>query len=73
MLKVRFEDSITAWMLSFKGVLSMPVLIVHCVSYIRENDITLEQLKESRLRYCQLRGLEYDRIKGFIKERESGN
>lgn len=73
MLNVRFEDSITKWMLSFKGVLSMPVLIVHCVSYIKENGITLEQLKESRLRYCQLRGLEYDRVKGFVKEREGSN
>lgn len=70
MLKIKFEDSLLDWLMTFKGTLSLPMLIIHCVSYIKNNNITLEELQNSQLRESQLRGLDYDRVKGFTKERE---
>lgn len=66
MLKLMLPKHILQWLLDNKGGLSLPVYIIHCIAYIKDNKID-PVIKERELH--QERG-EYDRAKRFNRKGE---
>lgn len=48
MLNLMLPRDVLTWALEFKKHLSLPVLIIKCMVYIKENNVTLEQLTKQR-------------------------
>lgn len=65
MLKLMLPKHILQWLLDTKGELSLPVYIIHCIAYIKENNI---ELNKERVLH-QERG-DYDKTKGTYNPRK---
>lgn len=66
MLKIIIPREILDWMYKFKGSNSLPVLIIKSLAYIKNNNITLEELEKER---HQKRG-DNVRIETYVRTRE---
>ena len=66
MLKLMLPKHILNWLLDNKGELSLPVYIINCIAYIKDNKIDIQKERELH----QERG-DYDRIKGINRERKN--
>lgn len=55
MLKLVIPKSILNWMLINKGSMSLPVFIIHCVAYIRDNNINI--VKQEREQHQERGGI----------------
>jgi hypothetical protein len=62
MLNIMLPKHILNWVIENKGKLSMPVYVIHCIAYIKDNNINLEELHHERG--------ENDRTKRFNRKRE---
>lgn len=62
-MKLILPRDILEWSRTFKEDLSMSLFIIRCMNYIKENNITLDQLK-------QREQLDHERIKNTHNKRE---
>lgn len=68
MLKLILPKHILSWLYAVKGEFSLPVAIIHCLGYIRDNNITMEHIIKERLH--QERGEQNETTKGNDKGRK---